>query len=501
MSQRLEFGAVLLGGGPVPTGEVSAPKHPTYHGPNRRSLHPIDLLARRLDPVCSSAVDPWQIAAVLESDGINDRIAREEYGFADVFELAEELFRRVPLRIPVAPRRSRRFRVRRALVEVAHGPLLAAPVVFLAALLGLTGAAAVFYGALAGLVLGWAWSLGAIRLGEGLAGRGLIQEAARVLRLHLATALALTGLALALALNVRGPWQLAAQAGGVAAGLVVWLLSARVLIGFGREGWAAFALLPGLLLNAAHLLFAHGGVSGAAAATGSSLSAILAGLAGIWVARSAKPPSGAFLAANRKDLREAWRSAAFGALCALPVVLEALRWTTVSGRGLAAVALHFAPLALGAGVIGWQLRRFLERSREHLRAHQDPAAFVRRVRLGLLAGLARTFLILGLLSALAYTLGGPWRLVDAASVERLAANVLLGGGLLLCFLLAMHQHANWAFWSLGVTVLLEVALWALAPTLPRLTSTRGVLVGYVALFLIALTLAWRSLAQLRQYRF
>ena len=501
MSQRLEFGAVLLGGTPVPTGEVTAPKYPTYEGPNRRSIHPIDLLARRLDPVCSSAVDPWQIAAVLESDGINDRIAREEYGFADVFELAEELFRRVPLRLPNPLRRSRRFRVKRATVEVAHGPLLAAPTVFFVALIALLGPKAVLWGGLGGLVLGWAWSLGAIRLGEQLAGRGLIQEAARALRINLYAALVLTGLSLSVALGALGGGQLVGHALGVAVGLATWFLSARVLIGFGRESWAVFALLPGVLLNLAHVLFGSHGISAAAAVTGSSLSVTLAALAGIWISRSAKPPAGPFVPPNRKDWREALGSAAFGVLCAAPVVLEAWRWAVDTPRGLAALALHFAPLALGAGVIGWQLRRFLERARDHLKAHQDPKRFVRRVRLGLLSSIARTVLILGGLSVIAYALGQQWRLVNPASVERLLANVLLGVGLMLCFLLAMQGQARRALSSLGVTVLLEVMLWVTIPGLPHLNATRAVLVGCVVLCAMTLGFVWRSLAQLRQYRF
>ncbi len=90
MSQALEFGAVIL----------NRPAQTAFDGLNRRSLHPMDQLSRRLDWVCTTATDPLQIAAALESDGVNDRIAREEYGFADVFELAEELYRRVPLRPP-----------------------------------------------------------------------------------------------------------------------------------------------------------------------------------------------------------------------------------------------------------------------------------------------------------------------------------------------------------------------------------------------------------------
>jgi hypothetical protein len=90
MSQALEFGAVIL----------NRPAQTAFDGLNRRSLHPMDQLSRRLNWVCTTTTDPLQIAAALESDGVNDRIAREEYGFADVFELAEELYRRVPLRLP-----------------------------------------------------------------------------------------------------------------------------------------------------------------------------------------------------------------------------------------------------------------------------------------------------------------------------------------------------------------------------------------------------------------
>ena len=87
MSARTEF---------QPDFNAKSVDRASYAGPNRRSSSPLDRLSRRLNRVCSTAVDPYQIAAMLESDGLNDRIAREEYGFTDVFELADALYRRVP---------------------------------------------------------------------------------------------------------------------------------------------------------------------------------------------------------------------------------------------------------------------------------------------------------------------------------------------------------------------------------------------------------------------
>jgi hypothetical protein len=160
MSQRLEFAPVALHEKPIGMR--------LYTGPNRRSAHPIDQLARRLDAVCRTAVDAWQIAAVLESDGINDSIARDEYGMNDVFELAEELFRRVPLRLrPVQVQSTGRILVK-TLRELSSGPLLAWPLLSIPALLTLIGPNQLEWGALVGLIVGWAWALGSSRLAERL---------------------------------------------------------------------------------------------------------------------------------------------------------------------------------------------------------------------------------------------------------------------------------------------------------------------------------------------
>ena len=67
-----------------------------------RALDAVDRLALSLADLCRSAVDSLAIAAGLEAEGYNDRIAAERFGLPDLFALAEELHRRVP-RDPHSP--------------------------------------------------------------------------------------------------------------------------------------------------------------------------------------------------------------------------------------------------------------------------------------------------------------------------------------------------------------------------------------------------------------
>ncbi|MEW1913694.1 hypothetical protein AB0442_35605 [Kitasatospora sp. NPDC085895] len=64
---------------------------------------PLDELAERLADVCARAVHPFEIAAVLESDGLTDEQAAVRYGRTDSFSIAEELFARTERRHPAPP--------------------------------------------------------------------------------------------------------------------------------------------------------------------------------------------------------------------------------------------------------------------------------------------------------------------------------------------------------------------------------------------------------------
>src|SRR5262245_32941460 len=52
---------------------------------------PVDELVDGVRPVLRGAVDALQVAAVLEAEGVTDRVARVQYGYADVFDLAYDV--------------------------------------------------------------------------------------------------------------------------------------------------------------------------------------------------------------------------------------------------------------------------------------------------------------------------------------------------------------------------------------------------------------------------
>ncbi|MFJ9693195.1 hypothetical protein [Kitasatospora sp. NPDC101183] len=64
------------------------------------SADPLDELAERLNDICADAVHPYEIAAILESDGLSDEQAALLYGRPDAFTVAEELFEKVQRRYP-----------------------------------------------------------------------------------------------------------------------------------------------------------------------------------------------------------------------------------------------------------------------------------------------------------------------------------------------------------------------------------------------------------------
>ncbi|MCC3779715.1 hypothetical protein K6I33_005619, partial [Streptomyces sp. UNOB3_S3] len=85
----------LVPGEPEPSHELAAAPTGTRSRP-RWAADPLDELAEELADVCAAAVHPDEIAAVLEADGLTGEQIAERYGRADAFELAAELFARVP---------------------------------------------------------------------------------------------------------------------------------------------------------------------------------------------------------------------------------------------------------------------------------------------------------------------------------------------------------------------------------------------------------------------
>lgn len=70
---------------------------------NRVADDPVDTLAAELADRIGPAVHAYEVAAVLESEGLTGEQIRERYGHRDLFSLAADLYRRVPRSFPEPP--------------------------------------------------------------------------------------------------------------------------------------------------------------------------------------------------------------------------------------------------------------------------------------------------------------------------------------------------------------------------------------------------------------
>ncbi|MEV7323775.1 hypothetical protein [Streptomyces sp. NPDC093970] len=195
---------------------------------------PLDELAERLADVCGAAVHPDEIAAVLESDGLTHEQITTRYARRDLFDMAEELYDRVPRRFPDPapvpdPWRTSPWQC------LLRGMLFGLP--GLAYLLGAGLLPGRVTGLAASALVAWAWN-------QGLAHRAYVRLAAggrrAAARCLLLGAPAGVTAAAATALAVSGPGAVPA----FAAGESLYLAAATVLLVLGREQQLLIALVP-----------------------------------------------------------------------------------------------------------------------------------------------------------------------------------------------------------------------------------------------------------------
>lgn len=197
---------------------------------------PIDELAERLVEQVAVAVHPYEVAALLESDGLTGDQITARYGRPDLFTLAEDLHARVPRHYPEPPPAPDPWRpdhLRCAL----RGLVFALPGLAYVLGAGLWHGTADVSGLIASALAAWAWN-------QALSHRAYLQLAAggkaaagRTLRIGApagAFGAAATGLA------VSGPGMGAA----FAAGQSCYLGAASVLLILGRERALLLTLLP-----------------------------------------------------------------------------------------------------------------------------------------------------------------------------------------------------------------------------------------------------------------
>ncbi|MEW2530772.1 hypothetical protein [Streptomyces sp. NPDC047071] len=210
---------------------------PGGHRPGLRAARaddPVDALAAELAEDVGAAVHPYEVAAVLESQGMTGERIQEEYGHRDLFSLADALYRRVPRSHPEPPLPPDPWRPDHAKCAL-RGLLFALPGAAYLLAAGAWGDAGP-HGLIAAALVSWAWS-------QALSHRAYVRlvtgrhEAARALLRGAPPGVgcaALTGLA------VAGP----GSAAVFAAGQSCYLAAAGVLLVLGHERRLAVALLP-----------------------------------------------------------------------------------------------------------------------------------------------------------------------------------------------------------------------------------------------------------------
>jgi hypothetical protein len=194
----------------------------------------------------AGAIDVDEIAAVLESRGINDRAARERFGYRDVFDLADRLSR---LPRPVAVRRPPRPEPVGG-QTVLRGVCFASPgVVVYALTAGVpvpAGSAVDTAAILLSVVAGWSASQAVSALGDGrlhadAAGAAAVMATAGAAVVAISSVVAVGGWALA----GLQPWAVI-----FCLGQVGYCVASAVALLLGRAGMVLCALLPALLAAA-----------------------------------------------------------------------------------------------------------------------------------------------------------------------------------------------------------------------------------------------------------
>ncbi|WP_067462234.1 hypothetical protein [Actinomadura macra] len=411
-----------------------------------------DELLERMEELCANAVDPLEVTAALEADGINDEAARG-YGHQDVFALAEDLYDRTPRRPPPlgasdSPWRAVPWR------HLLRGVLFGMPGLCFVALQPVLVKTAAGVLLVLSLLLSWTVSQGTAYLGYVRLGLGNRAAAAWVLRYGLAA-----GVLVVVPVTVAAGTLLAAGTAAIAlaAGLCAYLLSAMVAQVNGAEPRLLIALLPGSATVVVY--FAHqGGVPASGGVPAVIWIAWLVTLAATIVlaivctsgAGRPKRPVGAL-----RDIAAALPFAIFGLLTGGLLTFTLL--CALAGRPVPPGPTTVAVLALSIsmGVAEWILYAFRKRVHHLLRLHSDIASFTRAARTALATALARYLAALTGLVAVAAPIAG--LSATAATLRMLAGFLGLGGAFFLALVLQACGRVRVVLGASACALLAEIA--------------------------------------------
>lgn len=412
-------------------------------------------LVDRVRPVMAQTVDPLQVAALLEADGITDEGARESFGHEDVFHLAAEVRRRcVPAaHVPVRsggtgpssgpgtpPRRALRVLVAERALRgagagsgatfrlVSHGVLYLLPATLFPAVLAVLGPGPVIRGLVIGAAVAWVWAGAATWVAYQLLSAQRPDSAAYVLRI---ASLAGLVVAAAVASALAGSFGYDPRLAPVAVAQMAYQMGATVLMFHRREELLVAAMVPSVIVGGLYML------SDAVVSTDVALvvggSSVLAVLALSLVARRLTGDHTATAAwtAVQGDPGQFVLVVIYTGLTAAYLLHAQARYMF----GSLEVAIGLLPLIVGMGVVELQAYRFRPRAsalRKSVRYPREFAIGIRWILFHDIATCALTVAGLGVLLLSGLALGGA---LSPAGVAMTLASVFLAPAYYLSFLL------------------------------------------------------------------
>jgi hypothetical protein len=425
----------------------------------RGGRDPLDEIVDRVRPMASEAVDALQVAALLEADGITDRIARVEFGFGDVFELAEVVYSRLNgsgSRVGVRPAARAGGGARDAWRDVSHGLLYLLPSAVFPAVLAFIEPTSVVVALVLAGGLGWLLAGTASWLAYQLLGLGDPQSASRLLCWFTAAGLlAATVLGVAVATIAGGGGRVVA----FAAGAMAYQMASTVLTFYRAEVWLAVTMVPAAASGAAYVFAGAPSLSWTLGVGGACVAATLA-LAVGHAYRAGAAEEGGRGARDPRPVRTLLRRRA--GVVTLVVVYTGLSAAyllhaqvpyLIDGFDVVVTAV---PLMLGMGVVEWRARRFVEQARDLLRRVYRPTRFVRRAWLLLAANVAGCVALVALLEAALLMVMHRAGVMSAATVAMAAAYPVLAGAYLLSFVLAGQGEYASLCLALGAALVVHV---------------------------------------------
>lgn len=388
-------------------------------------------------------VDAFEVAAALEASGVNDKMARERYGYPDVFALARQRFERL-----ATARAAAVEAIAPEPVDISgtllRGFVFVLPALLTGAVLGRQPERALVWAVLVSVAVGWAAGQGIAYAGYRVLGAGSAAGARwQMMMLALLTMVFAAAAGVATGFLGLVGW----PAIVLAVGQIAFVLSSSIALVLNRPAVIGLALLPGLGASIPALIRPELLPRWLVLLAICSTLAMTLG----WVAyllRGAKPPS-ARLA--RAALRGAMPYVGYGTCLAL-LLSFALVDSLVAPIHLT-ISVTMAPLMCGVLVAEFQLARYRRRAEIALRTTETRTAAARALRravVGCMAGYVFGLAALTVITAVTLV-----PVLDTVVVVRFAGAGALGWAFLAALLLVAYQQLRPV---LAVTAVALVAL-------------------------------------------